>query len=136
MTSSHPARRMASARAARRLAFILVLAAALALPASALAAGFTARLTAPNHRPIATKKWPITVTATRGSAKLAGTVSYRFLSYGTIVHTAKGGSFKHGVFHDTLVWPGEAVGHPLTLQVVVKTGYGTVYLSWWIQVQS
>jgi hypothetical protein len=39
------------------------------------------------------------------------------------------------VFHDTLVWPGEAVGHPLSLQVVVRTRYGTDYLPWWIQVQ-
>ncbi|HEX4010697.1 MAG TPA: hypothetical protein VHX62_11835 [Solirubrobacteraceae bacterium] len=127
---------MSSSRPIRRALFALVVAAALALPASALAAGFTAQLSAPNHRPIANKKWPITVKATRGTTQLAGTVSYRFLSYGTIVHTAKGGSFKHGVFHDTLVWPGEAVGHPLSLQVVVKTRYGTDYLSWWIQVRS
>jgi hypothetical protein len=126
---------MSSSRPMRRALFALVLAAALALPASALAGGFTAHLKAPNHKPVANKKWPITVTATRGSAKLAGTVSYRFLSFGTIVHTAKGGSFKHGVFHDTLVWPGEAVGHPLSLQVVVRTRYGTDYLPWWIQVQ-
>jgi hypothetical protein len=126
---------MLSSRPMRRALFALVLMAALALPASAFAGGFTAHLSAPNHKPVANKKWPITVTANRGSAKLAGTVSYRYLSYGSVVATRPGGSFKHGVFHDSLVWPGEAVGHPLSLQVVVKTRYGTDYLPWWIQVQ-
>jgi len=119
----------------RRALFMVVVVAALALPATALAGGFTAHLTAPNHEPIANKKWPITVTATRGSTKLSGTVRYRFLSDGTVVSSKPGGSFRHGVYRDTLVWPAEAIGHPLSLQVVVTTRYGTDYLPWWIQVK-
>ncbi len=122
----------------RRLASLLAVGFALALmiPASASAAAFTAHLSAPNHTPIMNKKWPITVTATRGSTKLSGTVSYQFVSYGTVEANKPGGSFTKGVFHDTLVFPAEAVGHPLTLRVVVKTKYGTVDINWAVTTKS
>jgi hypothetical protein len=108
---------------------------ALAVPASASAAAFTAHLHAPNHSPIAGKKWAITVTATRGGAKLSGSVNYQFLFGGTVVGGAAGHGFRHGVFHDTLLFPKKSVGYPLTLRVVVKTSYGTVYLPWTVNVR-
>lgn len=113
----------------------MVTALALAVPASASAAAFTAHLHAPNHSPVAGKKWAITVTATHGSAKLSGSVRYQFLYGGTVVGNQKGGSFKHGVFHDTLLFPKRSVGYPLTLRVVVKTRYGTVYIPWTVNVR-
>jgi hypothetical protein len=113
------------------LAVIGALAAlAVALPASASAAAFTAHVKFPNHTPVANKHWPITVTATRGRTKLSGTVSYRFLLGSTVEATRKGVSFRNGVAHDFLVFPGLAVGHRLTLQVVVKTRYGARYVNW------
>jgi hypothetical protein len=119
----------------RDAVLILVAAVALALPASAWAGSFSARLYAPNHQP-KVGKWRIKVTARRGRQKLSGTVSYRFLYAGQVVSTQPGGSFNHGVFHNTLTWPRRAVGHTITLQVVVKTRYGTDYLDWWIKVRS
>jgi hypothetical protein len=113
---------------------LAAVAVALALPASALAGGFTARLYAPNHQPNV-GNWRITVTATRGAQKLSGRVYYRFLYNGAVVRTVPGGRFSHGVWHDTLVWPKNAVGHTITLQTVVVTGYGTDYLNWWIKVR-
>ena len=102
---------------------------ALVIPASASAAAFTARLKAPNHTPTMNKKWWITVTATRGRAKLSGKVSYRFVtSAGTFSRPGHG--FKHGVYRDWLLFPAAAVGHKLTLRVVVSTRYGTVDLNW------
>ena len=121
----------------RRLRLALLGAAAvllLALPASALAGGFTARLYAPNHQP-KVGYWHITVTATRGRQKLSGSVNYRFLFQGFVVSHQRGHGFTNGVFHDVLKWPGKAVGHTITLQVVVSTRYGTDYLNWWIKVR-
>lgn len=107
---------------------------ALALPSSALAGGFTARLYAPNHQP-RVGNWHITVTARRGSQRLSGYVKYRFLYRGMLVGHRPGNWFRNGVFHDTLHWPPAAVGHTITLQVVVSTRYGTDYLNWWIKVR-
>lgn len=111
-----------------------VAAVALALPASASAAGFTARLKAPNHTPTAGKKWPITVTAKRHRKKLKGSVRYEFLFQGQVVSHQPGHRFKHGAYHDKLLWPGAAIGHKLTLRVVVKTHYGTDRIDWKIRV--
>ena len=109
------------------------LAVALALPALASAAPFTARLKAANHQPVANKKWPITVTVTRGRAKLSGSVRYEFLFNGAVEAHRPGHSFKHGVYHDSLLFPSEAVGYTLSLRVIVTTRYGTVQLPWWIK---
>jgi hypothetical protein len=109
---------------------------AVSAPASASAAPFTAHLKAPNHTPTAGKKWPITVTATRGHTKLSGSVRYQFLFDGTVESNQPGHSFKRGVFHDTLLFPKEAVGYPLTLRVIVKTRYGTVDLNWSVKTKA
>jgi len=109
--------------------------AALALPASALAGGFTAHLYAPSHQP-KVGSWRIKVTATRGRQKLSGSVNYRFLYQGQVVSEKPGHKFTRGVYYDTLKWPRAAVGHTITLQVVVSTRYGTDYENWWIKVRS
>lgn len=113
---------------------LLVAVGALALPAGALAASFTAHLSIGTHQPKVGKQH-LTVTATRGRAKLSGSVHYRFLWHGQVVSTQPGGRFSHGVYHDTLAWPKRAVGNTITLQVVVTTRYGTRYLNWWIKVR-
>lgn len=113
---------------------VLVAMGALVVPATALASSFSAHLTIGTHQPRVGNQ-RITVTATRGRTKLAGTVHYRFLYNGSVVSTKPGGSFRHGVYHDTLAWPKAAVGHTITLQVVVHTRYGTKYLNWWIKVK-
>jgi len=127
----HPVRRLTVSP----LLTLIVVGVALAVPAGAFAGGFTATLTAPNHHPVANTKWHITVTATRVRQKLSGTVSYRYLSNGTVVGHGTGGSFRHGVYRDAIIWPGEAIGHPLTFQVVVSTRYGTDYINWFVQVR-
>lgn len=125
------------ARPHRWASLVLVgLTLALTVPASASAAGFTAHLAAPNHTPTANKQWPITVTATRGSAKLSGSVRYQFLFQGQLVASRPGHSFKHGVYHDTLLFPGDAIGQVLSLRVIVTTNYGTVELPWWIKTRA
>jgi hypothetical protein len=120
--------------ALRSVVALLALVAALAVPATAFAGGFSARLIAHGHTP-RVGLWPLTVTATRGAKKLSGTVRYQYLYQGSIVRKTSGGSFRHGVYHDELKWPTQAVGHKITLQVVVNTKYGTDYLNWWIRVR-
>jgi hypothetical protein len=109
----------------------------LALPAGALAGGFTARLYLHTHQPKVGKQ-PIKVTAYRGRTKLSGSVSYLFYlgRTNTRVGRAPGKSFRNGVYRDYLHWPADAVGHTLTMRVVVKTRYGTDYLNWWIKVRN
>jgi hypothetical protein len=106
---------------------------ALALPAAACAAPFTALLSAPNHQPTAGKKWWITVTATHGSTKLSGSVDYSFLFDGQVVQNYPGHAFTRGHFRDWLLFPKKAIGHTITLQINVHTKYGTVKLPWWIK---
>lgn len=113
---------------------VVLLAGALALPGSAAAAGFTATLSAPTHTP-AVGKEQITVTATRGTQKLSGSVNYEFLYSGQVVSHQAGHSFTGGVFHDTLIWPLDSVGYPLTLRVIVQTRYGTDDIDYWIKVK-
>lgn len=121
-------------RSIRTRLALLVLVGTLAMPATALAGGFTAKLRIGSHQPRVGLQ-PLTVTATKGRQKLSGTVSYRFLWNGMVVGRRPGGHFTHGVYHDKLKWPGKAIGHTITLQVVVKTRYGTDYLNWWIKVR-
>jgi hypothetical protein len=112
----------------------LVAAIALLLPGAASAAAVSAKVHFPNHNPIAGKTWVITWTATKGRTKLSGSDSYQFFigktSSGSPVRTEPGVSFKNGKGRDTLKFPGEAVGHQLTLVVVIKTSAGTVKVPW------
>lgn len=129
--AQHPVR--PKGRIVALLASALVL--AVAAPASA-SAPFTAHFHAPNHTPVANQNWYVTTTAYRNGVGLAGTVKYQFVFGGTVVSTQPGGHFKHGVFHDHLLFPSKSVGFPLTLRVVVTTKYGTVYIPWTVKVRA
>jgi hypothetical protein len=115
---------------------LIATALALARPSSASAAAFSARLSAPRHSPTAGKAWVITVTATHGRTKLSGSVRYQFLFQGEVVSTQPGHSFTRGVYRDKLLFTGDAVGHALTLRVVVRTSLGTVNLNWAVQARA
>jgi hypothetical protein len=128
--------RRAHVRSTLGVLTMAITALALALPAPAAASSISAHLSAPNHSPIAGKKWYITVTISRGGRKLSGSVKYQFLVDGTVVGTQPGHSFKGGVYRDWLLFPKDAVGHPLTLRVVVKTNYGTVNLDWAVETRA
>lgn len=113
---------------------LLIVIGALALPASALAGGFKAVLHDSTHTPKVGAQ-AISVTVTRGRQKLSGSIHYRFLLGKQVVSTRPGHKFTGGQFRDKLLWPADAVGHRITLQVVVQTKYGTEYLNWWVKVR-
>jgi hypothetical protein len=106
----------------------------LIVPSAASAAAFTAEVHFPNHNPIAGKIWVITWTATKGRTKLSGSDSYAFYegknSSGPPLKTEPGVSFKNGKGRDTFKFPAAAIGHQLTLVVVIKTSAGTVRVPW------
>ena len=112
----------------------LVAAFALLIPSTASAAAFSAKVHFPNHNPIAGKTWVITWTATKGRTKLSGSDSYEFFqgktTSGPPLMKEPGVSFTNGTGRDTFKFPAEAVGHQLTLLVVIKTSAGTVKVPW------
>jgi len=123
------------------------LAALLCAAASASGAAFRATLDAPNHSPKAGgKNWKITVTARSNAGKpLRATARYEFFFNGQRVSTqypnpghTKGGTKPYafrGRYRDTILWPPQAVGHPLTFRVVVSVpGKGSVNLDWKVKV--
>ena len=79
----------------------------------------------------------MTVTATLGGKPAHASAAYEFLYAGaTLVGTRYPRSNPHftftGHFSDFLVFPPDAVGEPLTLQIVIKDGAHTVNLDWQI----
>jgi hypothetical protein len=97
-----------------------------------------ATLSAATHRPVATKNWTYTITATDAQGHpLSGTVLTEFAFQGTVegketppIHRLRDGHLK-----DTIQFPKMAVGFPIELQAVVRTSQGTVTLDWPVTVQ-
>lgn len=113
----------------RPLALALIL--TLALPGTALAAGFKIKPHILNHTPTINRKWPVRLTVTRGRTRLSGTVKYEFLFDGTVVSHQAGHKFTHGTYTDTMIFPPKALGEPLTLRILVTVPkYGTEHLDW------
>jgi hypothetical protein len=117
----------------RAMPVVVALIAALALPASALAASFKLTPHIANHTPTVNKKWPVTIDVTKGKAKLSGSVKYQFLFDGSVVSNQPGHSFTNGVYKDAMLFPSKSLGPVLTLRILVKTKYGTEHLDWKIQ---
>jgi hypothetical protein len=94
----------------------------------------SATLTPSTHTPKVNAKWPITVTATLSGKPAHATAIYDFLLGEAVVGTEYPRYNKHfsftGHFSDTLVFPPDSAGEPLTLQVVVKASGHTVNLDW------
>ena len=117
---------------------------------SVQAAGFRAKLSAPNHSPLANKLWYIRVSATTASGQpLRATTTYQFAFGGQVVATRypspaspcdeTGGKHPYafkGSYRDGLLFPKRSVGIPLTLRVVVKVkGMGVKTLNWKVSVR-
>ncbi len=83
---------------------------------------------------MAGKNWSYTVHATDASGKaVEGTVETDFVVAGLGVvgkETPAVHKLKNGTLSDTLQFPTDAVGHPITLVTVVRTSAGAVALGW------
>jgi hypothetical protein len=96
----------------------------------------TAVLAPPPHDPTINRKVPITVTATvSGKPAKKATAYYVFLLAGVAVTAPqyvngnKNFTF-NGHYSDTLDFPAQSLGEPLTFRVVVKDAGHTVNLDW------
>jgi hypothetical protein len=86
-----------------------------------------------NHDPKIIANWPYTVTATDAhGAPLSGSVLVEFTFGGAVVGKDRSGThhLRNGRWHDTLNFPPEAVGEPLTLVAILHTKLGTIKLDW------
>ncbi len=125
----HAARTRRSVRRLRPVALALIV--ALALPGSAIAASFKITPHIANHTPTVNVKWPVRLTVTNGKKKLSGSVKYQFLFDGSVVSKQLGHSFTHGIYNDTMLWPSNSLGQPLTLRILVTVPkYGTEHIDW------
>jgi hypothetical protein len=106
-------------------------------PAAVTTGPVHAVLSAANHSPVVGKPWPYSVRATTAAGQpLSGSVLVEFTFAGAVVGTDHPPvhPLRHGRWHDTLTFPAAAVGHPLVLQVVVRTSAGSVTLGWPVEV--
>ena len=90
-------------------------------------------LRAANHSPVASKKWPYSVTVSDAAGNpLSGTVDIEFLFGGQVVghDTPPTHPLKNGRWHDLLTFPPASVGQPLTFRAVVHTHEGSITLDW------
>ena len=87
-----------------------------------------------SHAPKVNVKYPITVTATLSGKPAHATAIYEFLFGGSIVSTQYVKNNKHfsftGHYSDTLLFPADSAGEPLTLRVVIRAAGRTVNLNW------
>jgi len=109
----------------------LALLVTMALPATALAASFKVTPHIANHTPTIGVKWPVMLTVTSGRKKLNGAVKYEFLFEGSVVSHQAGHSFTRGLYRDTMIFPSNSLGQPLTLRILVTVPkYGTEHIDW------
>jgi hypothetical protein len=93
-----------------------------------------ATLSAPNHSPKVGSTWRITVTAhDRAGHPVKAHVQYLFLYNGAVVARRSNYAFE-GVFHDTINWPANAIGLPLTFRALVTSSVGTQALDYPVKV--
>ena len=95
-------------------------------------------LRAQNHAPTVGKSWRYSVTVTDAAGHpLSGTVDIEFAFGGQVVghDTPPTHPVAHGHWTDTLKFPADAVGEPLSFRAVVHTSAGSITLDWPITVQ-
>jgi hypothetical protein len=129
----------------RRLVLLTALCAAAALPATAGAAcSWSARLSAPTHKPKAGKRWPVKVTTSLREVRTSA--YYQFVFGNRVVakreinpkSSAPGKTrfrFRGGFRDPTVTWPRRSVGIPLTFRVVLRNRCGTKKLDYKVVVQ-
>ncbi len=82
-------------------------------------------LAASTHHPSVGAPWPIVIHArSSDGAPLRAEVRYEFLFAGSVVARRSHYRFK-GTLRDTLRWPANSAGVPLTFRAVVSTALGT-----------
>jgi hypothetical protein len=90
-----------------------------------------------NHAPMVNRSWDYSLTVTDATGQpLNGTVDIEFAYGGQVVghDTPPTHPIVDGRWHDSLKFPAEAAGMPLSVQAVVHTRLGSITLDWPIEV--
>jgi hypothetical protein len=91
-----------------------------------------------NHAPVVNRSWRYSVTVTDATGQpLNGTVDIEFAYGGQVVghDTPPTHPIVDGRWHDSLTFPAESAGMPLSVQAVVHTHVGSITLDWPIEVR-
>jgi hypothetical protein len=105
-----------------------------ATSASACAGGVCATMHGSSHAPVVGPLWPDSFTVTSGGHAAPASLEYEFLLAGQVVARRSHYTFR-GTFHDTIEWPAPAVGYPLTLRAVVRSGPETLDIDYPVKVR-
>ncbi|MCL2769345.1 MAG: hypothetical protein FWD42_04460 [Solirubrobacterales bacterium] len=100
---------------------------------SASSGGVSATLHVPGPNPRVNRSWPISFLVSSHGRPASASVRYEFLFAGTVVAHRSFYRFT-GHFHDIVVWPGSALGYPLTFRAVVTSGSVTLNLDYPVKV--
>jgi hypothetical protein len=85
------------------------------------------------HTPVVGPLWPDSFRVTSAGRPAVASLEYEFLLAGQVVARRSHYTFT-GSFHDTIEWPAAAVGYPLTLRAVVRSGSATLDLDYPVKV--
>ncbi len=99
----------------------------------ATAGAVTATMHASSHSPRVNVPWPVAFVVTKGGAPAQAKVVYEYMFGGSVVAKRSNYTFT-GRFDDHFIWPGSAVGYPLTFRAVISAGGQTLFLDYPVKV--
>lgn len=113
----------------------------LILAPSAIAAPFTATLSAPTHTPKTTAKWNYTIRVTSGGQQVRASLTAQIIDPFGGAHPATYANTNKplvnwpftGVFHDYLQFPPESKGFKVTLRFTLRAKGARKVLTYWIR---
>lgn len=88
---------------------------------------------ATTHSPRVGVPWPISFTVRKAGAPVRAKLVYEYLFGENVVAKRSNYTFD-GRFSDRFLWPGNAVGYPLTFRAVITALGQTLYLDYPVQV--
>lgn len=100
---------------------------------TATAGGVTATMHASSHSPKVDVPWPVSFVVAKAGAPVQAKVAYEYLFGGSVVAKRSNYDF-NGHFNDKFIWPGSAVGYPLTFRAVITAGGQTLFLDYPVKV--
>jgi hypothetical protein len=99
----------------------------------ATAGGVSATMHASSHSPRVNVPWPVSFVVTKAGAPAQAKVVYEYMFGGSVVAKRSNYTFT-GHFDDHFIWPGSAVGYPLTFRAVITAGGQTLFLDYPVKV--
>lgn len=99
----------------------------------AASGGVTATMHAGSHSPHVNVPWPVSFVVADGGARAQAKVVYEYMFGGSVVAKRSNYTFT-GHFDDHFIWPGSAVGYPLTFRAVITAGGRTLFLDYPVKV--